>query len=634
MKFGVITPWPGVKNAEYEVIKRLEIVAKKLGHQCISLSNDGCILDKNHKRTDEYVVVDEQVDFVLSMHFETPKLIDVTMYQAMWNPPDFSIDHVDYKRFSDHHLMYDDLLVYDSEGIVNHAKTMLLRSNLKLDESFSFVPSVPDIGCEPNVDDPKLFYCGINWERCTNKEGRHHGLFELLDRKPYMRIYGPKKFIDIEPWKGFKSYQFPVPFDGTSMIREINECGVSLVLSSDVHRKAGAATNRLYESCAAGAVIIADDNPFVKKYFHDAALFIDYDKDDPHYTFRQIDLHVKWIKKHPEEAKKLAIKAQKIFRDKFSLESQIDMLCKRHEKRQQEIASFFYAQDDKDAIDVVVVWKGGNLKKLSTLLDETVLKQAYTNYRVVIACDVTEAERINGLLGNLDLKEKSLVIPLPIQGRKKRVMNSGKVFSAIMPELSSPYFIFANLGDIWFADHLTTLKRTFEDNPNALASYSGEFIESDKRSRATNIFEPLSVNELLQCDGVSAGRFLFSNKLYETLPSYVYDYVDGVEHYILLLSCANVASQHRFFFSKKMTFGYQNHLVEEKPLVNSQAQARFVNDLFKFEGLQIEATAGGCVESYRHEAFSNHMKNYFATALDKHYYAKKAARYIYRKFLR
>ncbi|MFR3752820.1 MAG: hypothetical protein ACLTW9_12015 [Enterocloster sp.] len=102
---------------------------------------------------------------------------------------------------------------------------------------------------------------------------RHEGLFKLLDKTGKVKFFGPdvvKAWGGLKPWEGYECYQYSIPFDGFSILKEINKCGICLVISSDIHRRAGAVTNRAYEACAAGAVIISDENEYMKEYFSGA----------------------------------------------------------------------------------------------------------------------------------------------------------------------------------------------------------------------------------------------------------------------------------------------------------------------------------------------------------------------------
>lgn len=151
----------------------------------------------------------------------------------------------------------------------------------------------------------------MNWEKAVGDSNRHAGLFELLDKTEKIKFYGPdvvESWGEIRPWEGYQCYQHPIPFDGFSILKEINSCGVCLAISSDAHRRAGAVTNRAYEACAAGAVIISDNNVFMEEYFKDSVLYVTYNKNNPQDTFQQIMEKYQWIVEHKEQALEMAEK--------------------------------------------------------------------------------------------------------------------------------------------------------------------------------------------------------------------------------------------------------------------------------------------------------------------------------------
>ena len=59
------------------------------------------------------------------------------------------------------------------------------------------------------------------------------------------------------------------------MLDRLSRSGVGLVISSDSHYKDEVVSNRLFETIAARAVIISDDNPGVRKLLGDSCLYID-----------------------------------------------------------------------------------------------------------------------------------------------------------------------------------------------------------------------------------------------------------------------------------------------------------------------------------------------------------------------
>ena len=282
---GIVMPWPGLKNAEFEVIVRIRKAARENKIDCVVIDNSGYILDEQLNRTGAFVD-QKNLLFVITTHFETPKVLNTFYYHALWNPSEYPMNLDFYvQAASKHYIMNDDFLIYGSGGMKDHLESMLINCPRTLSGASSLVASLSkSSSLSPNLDNPMMFYCGINWDEGIYGARRHGGIFNLLDKTNKVKFFGPdlvEEWGNARPWRGCKSYQYPIPFDGISMVEEINKCGICLVLSSDFHRRAGAATTRIYEACAAGAVIISDDNPFILEHFKDAALFITYNRNNP-----------------------------------------------------------------------------------------------------------------------------------------------------------------------------------------------------------------------------------------------------------------------------------------------------------------------------------------------------------------
>ena len=71
-------------------------------------------------------------------------------------------------------------------------------------------------------------------------------------------------------------------------------------------------SNRIWESAAAGAVIITDKNEFITRHFGNSVIAVE-NRGDQEETFNQIYEAYLWILKNPENAHKMAINAQKIY---------------------------------------------------------------------------------------------------------------------------------------------------------------------------------------------------------------------------------------------------------------------------------------------------------------------------------
>ena len=172
----------------------------------------------------------------------------------------------------------------------------------------------------------KLFYCGANWDK-KRSTGEYRKMFCLLDKTNYLDVYGLKS-----KWKHTpNSYGGYVPFDGTSLLDKMKECGIVLVLHSEELFNGGAISSRIFEASAASCVSISDPHPFIKKYFGDNVLYLDHTQKGED-LFKQIDKYVLWIKENPKKAEEMARNCYQIAAEQFSLESQIKLLADLAEK--------------------------------------------------------------------------------------------------------------------------------------------------------------------------------------------------------------------------------------------------------------------------------------------------------------
>lgn len=537
-------PWPGIQNAEYELLRRFLVSVSALPDIEMDIIDDnGVLLDKETidypKNGAKTVINPKTIDFVLSLHYQTCKSVDAFWYTANWNPPEFMLRDPSYLALADNYLSSDDFLLYDSKGMNAYLETLLFRDKRSdkdyLANTLTFLPSTPELGLHAERrEDRTLFYCGINWEKCAGAKGRHQTVFKLLDKTGYLRLYGPEKFLDTKPWKGYKSYQHPLPFDGVSLIREIHKCGVALLLSSDAHRRSGAASSRLYEACAAGAVILSDDNAFVRKHFSDCALFIQYDKKDPEATFAQIDEKMKWIAAHPDEAYAMAKRAQSIWRERMTLDFQIRNLCERHQERVALLKNYFYARNEASPIDIVLLWPENTLEKFGETLSN-IQRQSYALFNVHIVCDEALALDAQKTAEKLLNGHAVLAHPAPVFYKRNRVMTRGQMFLSAKDALTASHFIFLEPGETWFKDHLTTLKRALEDTPDALAAQANGF-KKDNGSIGKGFFQNIYRRNALKAIRETApGAFLFDKSLIGKIPACVFENLDGLEAQAFLL---------------------------------------------------------------------------------------------------
>ena len=590
---GIVNPWPGDMSAEAEVLSRMKVGAEDAGIQLTMLSNFGHILDPvTQKKTDDFVDADE-VDFIISTHYDTHKCIDSFYYHTLWNPPEIPLNLDEYTGYvTNNYVMNDDYLIYDDGGMSTHLKCMLMNSPRNLNGASSLTASFPQSRMlKPKLDDPKMFYCGMNWERVVHNANRHEGLFKLLDETGKVKFFGPEKVAawgGIRPWDGYKCYQYSIPFDGFSILKEINECGICLVLSSDIHRRAGAATNRTYEACAAGAVIISDDNPFMLKHFKDAALFIQYNKNDPQDTFKQLMEKYQWVIDHKEEALRLAQNAQNIFVEKFAVDLQLKNILNNHANCVNRAKKSLFATDEKKVVLATFVVNTQSLKKAIRLLKPVVTnikKQYYRNIQLAIAADESIAKNISKYCKKQLYSTKVVSLPL-FDFKKSRKMTDAEALDKLYSLYPHDYFINIRGEEVWFSDHITTLVRRLQESGEMYA-YSGRLFEDKFGYRRTDMFRKLAPSTIyyMNCpDWMPVpGQILFTAECHGLYPKEMSPFLDGMEHYALM-DLLTFKHQQSGDFSRRMSFNYIDGRFDERSSVVPDAmQIRIIRDSVKYD---------------------------------------------------
>ncbi|KQQ58469.1 hypothetical protein ASF69_13825 [Rhizobium sp. Leaf311] len=383
-RFAVVKLWPELKTAEDECIARLKLAAGALGVECIEIHSDGRLI------SDPSTVVSKRlVDFVLHLHFDTPKNYDAFSFVALWNPIKFYHEW-GYYRCSRNLVTHDDFISCSSSAADDHVNRMVRRVRTHLSPRFHLYHSTPDIIHGPSLGERKLAYAGINWDALRGGRSRHQEMLKKLDSTGHLRIYGPTIFQGVKVWDGYQSYVKEVPFDGVSMIDEIAKAGISLVLSSQAHKDSALMSNRLFESIAAGALVICDENPFAMKHFGDSLLYVD-TRGTADATVAEILKHLDWTKNNPEAALAKINRTQELFREKFSLIRNLSDLYTHFEERKNELSRHHFGEETTASINVRL-----NLL-MPTFSAEVLLRhlgsatrQSYTNLQVTLWVDQAE----------------------------------------------------------------------------------------------------------------------------------------------------------------------------------------------------------------------------------------------------
>mgnify|MGYP000064559463 CR=1 FL=1 len=386
LRIGLVHNWPGARNSELDIILRIMPILAHLGHVGIIIDPMGQVLDSSGNRLSP-VRRQDDFDLVLNLHYLNPKLLSGLSYAVNWNPLAFIVGDpitqkpLPIKMFNfivDCFRSHDRVLTAGSPRVDEYVETLRQSIEaqwlvpLKLNLHTTIVSPKEISPITVNVENARVFYIGVNWEKLSTDKDRtirHEGLFETLDKSGEFVFYGLKEQYGVLLWDGISHYQGELPFDGgDSIIEKSREYGISLVLSSEQHRASGLVSTRIFQACAAGTVIISERNAFIEKHFGDDVYYFDYG-DTPQQTAQHIIEAVQECKTDWQHALVKASRCQKRFIDFFALEQEVMTLC---EQAQKDISAqdLFITQNSEWQYSVII-----DARKLSTEEIEYSLEQ-------------------------------------------------------------------------------------------------------------------------------------------------------------------------------------------------------------------------------------------------------------------
>lgn len=543
-KFGIIYPWPGGKNnAEYEIIKRLQFVAKQRGDSFSLISNEGMLLDDNGDLTSRRVAHGEDFDFVLALHYSTAKIIDSCHYYFLWNPTEFLFpqvsDHLGFGRALSCSLSHDVFLSSNSDVIAERLRPLAAKRGVTFDEQQRFYPSAPDYGFRTQLNENfSVFYCGINWESyvvgsTTEGATRFGSIFKELDNDDIMAFYGPEELNGRRPWEGYQCYREEIPFDGKSLISEINKCGVGLALMSAPHHDSGMLlSNRVHEILASGSVLICHYSDFLYSEFGDDILYLDYQPDDVEKTVSQIRSHIAWIKENITEARKKAENAQQKWLKRFELGKQLDTLITRHDLREEEKAEKAEVVESQNKIDVLCLVKDEKQLSLVELCAVSLSKQSFKNLNIIFVCDNSVSQIVSETLDSvLGTHYSFSVCPISLRRPTPRgveLITEGEMVCAALRECDNEFISVLSVEGLLWRDHFNELYRVISHDPSISMCYSGT-IEFDEEKGKRVCFDP-SMHSLMDFrtkgDYVHRNNYLMRKELLCSVPEWIVKTLD------------------------------------------------------------------------------------------------------------
>ena len=465
IKFGIT--YFGEEHPEMEIGRRIKVASKNIGVECHFI-NYYCQDIVTGKDVEEL-----GLDFFIVFDPGHEVLFESYYYHLNWFPPG-QIPLQLLSKYNSLSKACNDQLVFPC----NKIESLFFNKGISFSKDYIF-PSVPyNYVIKPKLlkkGDYKLFYAGLS-------SGRHAELFAKLDRLNVMKFYGPKRIDGKNIEHNLKSYSGEIPFDGKSIIEISSACGISLAISADIHKEFGVCTNRLFEGLAAGNIVIVDKIEFVEKHFKDTVFMLDANLTLEEKT-NQIIKTIDWANKHPEEAFRMANKAQEIFLEKFELTKVLSKLCNDHFARREGVFqdSIQRAQNKSVTIIIEEITSQNNLQEQI----ENILKQDYNNIHILA---IEDKGTLFWKTALIKLKEK---FPLEILTKERRdsSFNDTTTFNLLLwikDNIKTDTFCFSAPNQYWHFNHIRELIVNIEETQSYL-SYSGIYIrKKNQRSYILN----------------------------------------------------------------------------------------------------------------------------------------------------
>ena len=526
-----------------------------------------------------------RVDFIISLHFESPRCVDAYTYYALWQPLEFYADF-GYEVSTDKFSTHNDLISCHSDFADLHALNMFhgLGRNVPT-PLLTLFHNLPEPYLEPRIgEESNAFYVGINWERIGRPKGRFHDVLTKLDQRGLIRIYGPEEIHGVAPWEGFQTYAGELPFDGASVAAAINDCGICLALSSKPHQNTGIMSNRLFEGLAGGAAVIANPNPLIDKYFKDIVYLVD-DSRGESYLEQKIAACIREIRSDPDAARARVLEGQRILRERCSLEGSLQTLFDQTPARKSQ----YYQNFPKaTAVSVILVIEHSSLDFVARKLDE-IARQRFCviDLHLVVSLQMTEKidRQLSGAIGSLTVHGFNFAaVPAQFEGIERPPVAIGGVIAEILNTIEAPYFAILRQNDMIMSDHFASLCHALNDLSGAGGAVSGSLLRGfDPHGREKRKLDELRIDRpdrLLLVEGnVAPGRALFRSALYKPEHDTLLRLLDGCEHLLFLLAA--------MIDAPLAQSNYATHLCDEgapvslrKPPLTVDLQRQFIRDLY------------------------------------------------------
>jgi len=469
MRIALHNPFQETWFAESELARRIGLAAQTLGWEAQEVRS-------------ATEIQAFQPDCVLALHNNAPKLTEFPTYGCMWNPPVF-FEQVEGAIANI--LTYDGYLVA-SPTIEQWLHRLLLQTPKPFLKAPFYTSSPATPYQAPDLAVPQLFYCGSNWDG-----QRFQALFQALDAQPYTTIYG-----NPQGWSYLRqSYRGALPFDGSSVLKTLQQAGVGLCLHRPEHRQAGVPSMRIFEIVAAGSVAICSDHPFIRQAFGETVLYLEAEASATEQA-RQIDHHMAWISAHPERAIALSQAAHQRFTAHYTLETLLQNLETLHQEvlpEKQFTAHGHWQMEGEPSVQVVMLGMQQSEAEIGRSL-LSLSRQTYPNLSVLLV--QTEGAAEPSAWHHTDVSINRLPLPdgLPLSS----------ILRKSAAAVQSDYVGFLEAGDTLHPNHIGLLVQCLRQNSHAGMAYSASLCPEAKSVQSVTPIRPFSLERLLRLDPLIA----------------------------------------------------------------------------------------------------------------------------------
>lgn len=585
--FAIYHTWPDLRNAEYEVLQRILGAADRIGKRAVVIDNGGTVIwaHPTLKIRKGSLLLADDVEFAISLHFESPRVCDVYTYYALWQPVEFYADF-GYQASIDKFSTHNDLLSCHSDIADNHALNIFSGMDRSVPVPLpSLFHTLPEPFLTPKISSQSsLFYIGINWERIGRPKGRFHDVLTKLDSRELIKIYGPELIQGVAPWEGFKTYSGELPFDGESILGAINDCGICLALSSKAHQNSGIMSNRLFEGLAGGAAVIANPNALIDKYFGDIVYVVDDGRGEA-FLEQQIVSCLRDIRNDPEAAKARVLKGQEILRTLCSLEGSLQTLFDQTALRKQH---FYRDFPRNSSITVVLIVPGGTVSEVEAKVAEISAQMLCAidlhlifSPEMMAKCTLAPCGSIKSVT---PYSFEFDMVPAEFDGREEAPIAIGGLIGEILAGVETPYFAIMRQTDMIMRDHFASLAKAIEGEQGASCAVSGSLLRardlSGREQRRLYEMRVSQAEKLLVADGnLESGRALFRTSLFKTDYLPLMNLLDGEEHHLFLLAALIEGTLAQSNFASHL-HNEAATLSIRSPALSSDLQRQFIRDYF------------------------------------------------------